>query len=1037
MCTIKSALHVLGDVVNTSWVFGGSVRRGLSAQILSLLLVLAVGAFALSCKDSDPAVGGDSCVGPEGCEEGFVCDDGECVLEEEKTPPTKDGDPKESPSDDQYTKSCESSEDCGKDLQCITTNQGKICTRRCSAEGNHEDCEGGDLSMECLMVAPDGGNLISICYPRSETYCEPCTRREGDVTGTCGAPGKDLCVRQNDGDFCAVHCDSDNNCEEDASCETVMEGGEEYKVCVPTSGYCLDCIDADGDGYGIEGYNSECPYPNEVDCDDNDSNVYPGAPNMCDGKDTNCAGRVDDTYRNEDGVYDGDAHCGECGHNCHMLPHVAASSCAVGADGAECVIEECQAGWGDCDGDPRNGCEKELVSTSDCGTCGNDCRAVSGGTYICEEVQAGAPYECVLSYCDDGWLTCAGAEECATAANAPETCGSCSNNCTLLPHVEVATCEDVSDTYQCGIAQCAEGYSDCNSNVDDGCEVDITTIANCGACGNTCDVPNAVNVCDAGTCDIDGCETGWVDRAGGVCNYQCTPGLIAIGPGGGTTRPRDRPGDTTTPGYNWRNADTNCDGIDGDIERAIFVDTVSGSDLNDGTFDAPVATIGRAIQIASPIDRNQIYISKGVYDEALELSSGVSLYGGYDAAPINLSDGTFKWTRGPGNVVTIRGEHTTVSKHRIGLVGENITDTTYVQNVTVESADATDRIPTLAGDGKNGASSYAFHCVNCTGLRIVGSTMSAGKGAPGAAGSNGQQQYTSGNLPTSCKGARGGDGRGGHRGQGGAGGSPLSCSLAGAGSSYSGGRGGTAGYRRNEGGDPGLPGQLGSNGGVAGTGGAYKGDGGAGGVGSAGNPGNDPTNSANAGSLAGYFWTGNSGNAGTVGTVGHGGGGGGGGGGRRRNAASTKYGGGGGGGGGAGGCPGTGGDGGGAGGASVAVALFESNGATLTNVTLRSDTGGAGGRGGVGGAGGPGCPGGNGGLRSNSAGDGGKGGDGAPGGRGGHGAGGSGGASWGLLLKDTAATVNSPIHQTGHGGTPGASNGHAGQPGVSSDQVSF
>lgn len=1009
----------------------------LTTRCLIMLFVLCVGVQFTSCKDSDPAFGGDSCEETDQCDDGLICEDGVCVVEEEEPPPGPgDGDPDGRTTDGRYTQSCETGEDCGKDLECITTNRGKICTRRCSSEGNDADCEGGDLPMECLMIAPDGGNLISICYPSSETYCEPCTRKAGDITGNCGAPGKDICVRQNDGDFCAVHCDSDNNCEDNASCETVIEDGAEYKVCIPSSGYCLDCIDADGDGYGIEGHNSECPYPNEPDCDDGDKNVYPGAPNMCDGKDTSCAGRIDDTYRNEDGVYDGDEHCGECGHDCGALSHVAASSCAVDADGAHCVIEACEDGWGDCDGDPRNGCEKELVSTGDCGECGNDCRSIDGGTYACEETQSGAPFECVLSYCDDGWLTCAGAEECATPASAPTTCGSCSNDCTMLPNVAVATCEDVSDTYQCGIGQCAEGYSDCNSNVDDGCEIDITTVANCGACGNTCDVPNAINVCDEGSCDTDGCKSGWVDRAGGVCNYQCTPGPSVITPGG-SGKPRDRPGDVNANGYSWRDADTNCDGIDGDIERAIFVDTVSGSDQNLGTFDEPVATIGRAISIASPIDRNEIYVSKGQYNEDLALRSGVSIYGGYDAAPKSLSDGTFKWTRDAANTVTIKGEHITGVKHRIGLRGEDITDTTYVQNVTVESAHATDLVPVLVGVAKNGASSYGLHCVNCTGLRIVGSTISAGKGAAGAAGSDGQQQYTSGTLPTTCKGKRGTDGRGGHRGQGGAGGTPLVCSLADVGSTYAGGAGGRAGYRRNEGGDAGSRGQLGNNGGVAGTGGAYKGDGGAGGVGSSGSPGNDATNGANEGSLAGYFWMGDSGGQGTVGTVGHGGGGGGGGGGRRKNAASTKYGGGGGGGGGAGGCPGTAGDGGGGGGASVAVALFDSNGATLTNVTLRSDDGGAGGRGGKGGDEGPGCPYGDGGLHSNSAGDGGRGGHGAPGGRGGHGAGGSGGASWGLLLKSTAVNVNSPNYDIGQGGAAGASNGNAGQTGVSGQQADY
>ncbi len=48
------------------------------------------------------------------------------------------------------------------------------------------------------------------------------------------------------------------------------------------------CVDVDGDGYGAEGTDrSTCKYP-APDCDDNDASVYPGAPEVCDGKLNNC-----------------------------------------------------------------------------------------------------------------------------------------------------------------------------------------------------------------------------------------------------------------------------------------------------------------------------------------------------------------------------------------------------------------------------------------------------------------------------------------------------------------------------------------------------------------------------------------------------------------------------------------------------------------------------------------------------------------------------------------------------------------------------
>ena len=45
----------------------------------------------------------------------------------------------------------------------------------------------------------------------------------------------------------------------------------------------LPVDDDDGDGF-----------TSDVDCDDNDDTVYPGAPELCDGKDNDCNTSVDD-----------------------------------------------------------------------------------------------------------------------------------------------------------------------------------------------------------------------------------------------------------------------------------------------------------------------------------------------------------------------------------------------------------------------------------------------------------------------------------------------------------------------------------------------------------------------------------------------------------------------------------------------------------------------------------------------------------------------------------------------------------------------
>src|SRR4051794_30853065 len=62
------------------------------------------------------------------------------------------------------------------------------------------------------------------------------------------------------------------------------------------------------------------------------------------------------------------ASCTPC-----VAPHATvASTCGPGG---ACAIGSCDKGWGDCDGDPANGCETNLRGTTACGQCGRTCAA--------------------------------------------------------------------------------------------------------------------------------------------------------------------------------------------------------------------------------------------------------------------------------------------------------------------------------------------------------------------------------------------------------------------------------------------------------------------------------------------------------------------------------------------------------------------------------------------------------------------------------------------------------------------------------------
>jgi hypothetical protein len=454
--------------------------------------------------------------------------------------------------------------------------------------------------------------------------------------------------------------------------------------------------------------------------------------------------------------------------------------------------------------------------------------------------------------------------------------------------------------------------------------------------------------------------------------------------------------------------DTNCDGIDGDEARAVFVDAFNGGDGNEGTKTQPLRSLQAGIDRARARGKPHVYVSVGTY-QPITLADGVSVYGGYNAAEA--------WRRDPSNTVTITGGTKAV-------IGFDISQPTVLDTLTIVGT----------GNGQPGGSSYGVFLVRSGGVRLVACQISAGDGGNGVAGTNGSNGSNgdSGNMGgsgcedggcvifaicSSCSRPPGGSG--GQRvctsadgsvdvggGNGGAGGESESAGLAGAsGRGPSPGAGGAGGARAKTNGQPGGPGNPGANG-TAGAAGAVFG----------------------ALSEAGY----GAANGGNGQPGGHGGGGGGGGSGGGDGCEffsgswCQTYGSGG-GGGGAGGCGATAGFGGGGGGGSFGVFLWGSS-ATIQGGTVATARGGQGGAGGAGGIGGQGGRSGQGGPHGDddNQGDGAPGGTGGAGGDGGHGGGGGGGPSIGVICgggaRPTFTQVEWRIGTPGSGGvSPGAS----------------
>mgnify|MGYP004318839527 CR=1 FL=1 len=535
-----------------------------------------------------------------------------------------------------------------------------------------------------------------------------------------------------------------------------------------------------------------------------------------------------------------------------------------------------------------------------------------------------------------------------------------------------------------------------------GPEMDTSTdVLNCGECGNACTYPNGVAACTDGVCSMVGCEPGFIDLDGlevTGCEYACEPLTESDAP--------DPEG-----------VDADCDGVDGELERAIFV-SETGYDLSNelGDRENPFQTIGAAIDFATLIPgRDQIMISSGSYKEQISLQSGISLYGGYGPG----------WVRDPTKYFTrVEWESPDPFGNIIVIKAHELSAPTELQSLIVE-ADT---------NATSGGSVIAVHVLNSEdNLRIQSMAITAGSGGSGANGSVG---------------LKGADGNVGQNGV------SISDSeelpwLFGDQDMPLGGPGGqhVCGETRVSGGDGGSGGNYTDN--IFGGCGDIAGNGSAGcmtpiesnicntvvggGGGDTGSSGSDGATglvgiSGLDGAGGGYnnevdpygYWHPGDGEAGTNGAPGSGGGGGGGGGGDNTlcSVFSETWGASG-GGGGSGGCGGTAGTAGHGGGGSFVVFIVDSSPTILDSLLVASD-GGNGGMGGIGGQPGEGRLGGFGGAGHSNTGAGGLGGSGGDGGRGGHGGGGAGGPSFTIFVSGSSSpTCNHNDLNIGAGGVGG------------------
>jgi hypothetical protein len=189
--------------------------------------------------------------------------------------------------------------------------------------------------------------------------------------------------------------------------------------------------------------------------------------------------------------------------------------CAVAHGEARCQAGKCQVarcddGRADCDTSAADGCETDLSLPGSCGSCGTSCRSLPQvAASSCENGS------CELQ-CQDRRANCDGQLQngCEADLTSVSSCGRCGRDCTALTNVTSARCSDGS----CRDLSCAMGTADCNGDAADGCERSLRTGSDCGACDSPCAPAHAQADCSSGQCRAGKCETGYGDCDGDARN---------------------------------------------------------------------------------------------------------------------------------------------------------------------------------------------------------------------------------------------------------------------------------------------------------------------------------------------------------------------------------------------------------------------------------------------------------------------------------------------------------------------------------------
>ncbi len=192
-------------------------------------------------------------------------------------------------------------------------------------------------------------------------------------------------------------------------------------------------------------------------------------------------------------------NCNFCGDTCN-LPN-SNSQCTPGTGMNTCNLISCNPGYANCDTSASNGCETNTnTDANNCDSCGNVCPSGPNSSAVCDNGVCGLICATGYSNCDNN-----PANGCEVNTEATPTTAACAARSAAR-----TTPREVCNSGVCTIMPCTSPYLDCDMSAADGCEVNPQTdVNNCGKCGNVCKTANGTPSCVGGVCGILSCNKGY------------------------------------------------------------------------------------------------------------------------------------------------------------------------------------------------------------------------------------------------------------------------------------------------------------------------------------------------------------------------------------------------------------------------------------------------------------------------------------------------------------------------------------------------